>query len=238
MRIGEEKKKRKCECVRVYVDEETNQLSLSEVNCPRQGALPPSQGALPSPPTQPGSPPSQLPPSQGALPSLPPSQGALPPSQGALSALHPYGGFSGNCMGCGEKGFRYFTEFSNHINLKLSTQPKKQKHLKYHLYKNSQGLLVRGAAICWKGLETRGRQTAPNTSDSHVISDEHLLNPAVTAHPGHPPGSYTAGAPVGPSASLTWPTFALPDQWSHTPLSQNPLPHTAVLSNDQGDHSL
>ncbi|TKC41278.1 hypothetical protein EI555_021042, partial [Monodon monoceros] len=41
--------------------------------------------------------------------------------------------FSGNCIGCGERGFRYFTEFSNHINLKLTTQPKKQKHLKYYL---------------------------------------------------------------------------------------------------------
>lgn len=65
--------------------------------------------------------------------------------------LVPPTGFSGNCMGCGEKGFRYFTEFSNHINLKLNTQPKKQKHLKYYLYRNSQGLLVRGAPICWRG---------------------------------------------------------------------------------------
>lgn len=54
-------------------------------------------------------------------------------------------------MGCGEKGFRYFTEFSNHINLKLSTQPKKQKHLKYYLVKNSQGALCKGPLICWKG---------------------------------------------------------------------------------------
>lgn len=54
-------------------------------------------------------------------------------------------------MGCGEKGFRYFTDFSNHINLKLSTQPKKQKHLKYNLYRNSQGMLVKGAPICWRG---------------------------------------------------------------------------------------
>ena len=60
-------------------------------------------------------------------------------------------GFSGNCMGCGKEGFRYFTEFSNHINLKLSTQPKKQKHLKYHLYRNNQGVLVKGAPICWRG---------------------------------------------------------------------------------------
>uniref|UniRef100_A0A8P4G1B8 GREB1 like retinoic acid receptor coactivator n=1 Tax=Dicentrarchus labrax TaxID=13489 RepID=A0A8P4G1B8_DICLA len=51
-------------------------------------------------------------------------------------------------------GFRYFTEFSNHINLKLSTQPKKQKHLKYYLVKNSQGALCKGPLICWKGKNT------------------------------------------------------------------------------------
>lgn len=62
-------------------------------------------------------------------------------------------GFSGNCVGCGEKGFRYFTEFSNHINLKLSTQPKKQKHLKYYLVKNTQGALCKGPLICWKGTQ-------------------------------------------------------------------------------------
>lgn len=58
-------------------------------------------------------------------------------------------------MGCGEKGFRYFTEFSNHINLKLSTQPKKQKHLKYYLVKNIQGALCKGPLICWKGKENQ-----------------------------------------------------------------------------------
>ncbi|XP_045579351.1 protein GREB1 isoform X1 [Salmo salar] len=167
----------------------------------------------------------------------------LPDERGRNALL----GFSGNCMGCGEKGFRYFTEFSYHINLKLSTQPKKQKHLKYHLYKDSQGQLVRGAAICWKGLETRGRQTAPNASDGHVISDEHLLNPAVTAHPGHPPGSSTGartltpstltptGAPVVPIGHPHLADLRPPlTNGSHTPLSQNPLPHTAVLSNGPG----
>uniref|UniRef100_A0A671QVN0 Protein GREB1-like n=1 Tax=Sinocyclocheilus anshuiensis TaxID=1608454 RepID=A0A671QVN0_9TELE len=62
-------------------------------------------------------------------------------------------GFSGNCMSCGQKGFRYFTEFANHINLKLTTQPKKQKHLKYHLLRNAQGILVKGPPICWKGID-------------------------------------------------------------------------------------
>ncbi|XP_030839073.1 GREB1-like protein isoform X3 [Strongylocentrotus purpuratus] len=59
-------------------------------------------------------------------------------------------GFSGNCVGCGEKGFRYFTEFSHHINLKLTTQAKKQKHLKYYIVRNKQGHLVRGPNIPWK----------------------------------------------------------------------------------------
>uniref|UniRef100_A0A8C4ZPI0 Growth regulating estrogen receptor binding 1 n=1 Tax=Gadus morhua TaxID=8049 RepID=A0A8C4ZPI0_GADMO len=71
----------------------------------------------------------------------------LPDEQGRNALL----GFSGNCVGCGEKGFRYFTEFANHINLKLSTQPKKQKHLKHLLHRNGQGTLVRGPAICWRG---------------------------------------------------------------------------------------
>uniref|UniRef100_A0A8C8JDW6 GREB1-like protein n=1 Tax=Oncorhynchus tshawytscha TaxID=74940 RepID=A0A8C8JDW6_ONCTS len=70
----------------------------------------------------------------------------LPDENGKNALL----GFSGNCVGCGEKGFRYFTEFSNHINLKLATQPKKQKHLKYYLVKNSQGALCKGPLICWK----------------------------------------------------------------------------------------
>uniref|UniRef100_A0A8C5HNW9 GREB1-like protein n=1 Tax=Gouania willdenowi TaxID=441366 RepID=A0A8C5HNW9_GOUWI len=74
----------------------------------------------------------------------------LPDNHGKNALL----GFSGNCVGCGEKGFRYFTEFSNHINLKLSTQPKKQKHLKYHLVKNAQGTLCKGPIICWKGPPT------------------------------------------------------------------------------------
>ncbi|MBN3304332.1 GREB1 protein, partial [Amia calva] len=72
----------------------------------------------------------------------------LPDESGRNALL----GFSGNCIGCGEN-FRYFTEFSNHINLKLTTQPKKQKHLKYYLFRNTQGTLAKGALICWKGTE-------------------------------------------------------------------------------------
>ncbi|XP_006901121.1 PREDICTED: GREB1-like protein [Elephantulus edwardii] len=91
----------------------------------------------------------------------------LPDDNGKNALL----GFSGNCIGCGERGFRYFTEFSNHINLKLTTQPKKQKHLKYYLVRSSQGVLSKGPLICWK--ECRSRQSSapchslkPNSSIS------------------------------------------------------------------------
>ncbi|XP_070296840.1 protein GREB1-like [Salvelinus sp. IW2-2015] len=95
----------------------------------------------------------------------------LPDERGCNALL----GFSGNCMGCGEKGFRYFTEFSNHINLKLSTQPKKQKHLKYHLYRNNQGQLVRGAAICWNSLVKLQMAGAPETP--RWITDDSEVHP-------------------------------------------------------------
>ncbi|XP_028258212.1 protein GREB1 [Parambassis ranga] len=103
----------------------------------------------------------------------------LPDEQGRNALL----GFSGICMGCGEKGFRYFTEFASHINLKISTQPKKQKHLKYHLYRNNQGVLVKGAPICWRGIDGRIRQMG------HLTSDEQPPNLALT-HPSHTPGSH------------------------------------------------
>uniref|UniRef100_A0AAZ3RRZ4 GREB1-like protein n=1 Tax=Oncorhynchus tshawytscha TaxID=74940 RepID=A0AAZ3RRZ4_ONCTS len=86
----------------------------------------------------------------------------LPDENGKNALL----GFSGNCVGCGEKGFRYFTEFSNHINLKLATQPKKQKHLKYYLVKNSQGALCKGPLICWKDCKTR---QFSNSNDTHTL---------------------------------------------------------------------
>ncbi|KAM6950438.1 protein GREB1 isoform 2-T2 [Lycodopsis pacificus] len=119
----------------------------------------------------------------------------LPDERGHNALL----GFSGNCMGCGEKGFRYFTEFSHHINLKLSTQPKKQKHLKYHLYRNNQGVLVKGAPICWRGHDGRMRQTGSSLSEGHAVSDEQPPNMALT-RPTHTPGSYTAGSAVDPVA--------------------------------------
>ncbi|XP_059974986.1 GREB1-like protein isoform X3 [Mesoplodon densirostris] len=97
----------------------------------------------------------------------------LPDGHGKNALL----GFSGNCIGCGERGFRYFTEFSNHINLKLTTQPKKQKHLKYYLVRSSQGVLSKGPLICWK--ECRSRQSStichsikPNSSVSSTVAPE------------------------------------------------------------------
>ncbi|XP_025018953.1 protein GREB1 isoform X2 [Python bivittatus] len=100
-------------------------------------------------------------------------------------------GFSGNCVGCGKKGFCYFTEFSNHINLKLTTQPKKQKHLKYYLVRNAQGTLTKGSAICWKGAEFRNRQSSSNTGSNTLFqppentgSSATVMNePFLAAHP-------------------------------------------------------
>uniref|UniRef100_A0A674ELK8 Growth regulating estrogen receptor binding 1 n=1 Tax=Salmo trutta TaxID=8032 RepID=A0A674ELK8_SALTR len=131
----------------------------------------------------------------------------LPDERGCNALL----GFSGICMGCGEKGFRYFTEFSNHINLKLSTQPKKQKLLKYHLYRNDQGQLVRGAAICWKGLGKTAGGSSALTADSVLLVLSGTLNtgPPKKRHKGWSPES-SAGAesavktpPSSSSSSLT-----------------------------------
>uniref|UniRef100_G1R543 GREB1 like retinoic acid receptor coactivator n=1 Tax=Nomascus leucogenys TaxID=61853 RepID=G1R543_NOMLE len=88
-------------------------------------------------------------------------------------------GFSGNCIGCGERGFRYFTEFSNHINLKLTTQPKKQKHLKYYLVRSSQGVLSKGPLICWK--ECRSRQSS---ASCHSIKPSSSVSSTVTPENG------------------------------------------------------
>uniref|UniRef100_A0A8C3J0F3 GREB1 like retinoic acid receptor coactivator n=1 Tax=Chrysemys picta bellii TaxID=8478 RepID=A0A8C3J0F3_CHRPI len=95
----------------------------------------------------------------------------LPDDHGKNALL----GFSGNCIGCGERGFRYFTEFSNHINLKLTTQPKKQKHLKYYLVRSSQGVLSKGPLICWK--ECRSRQSS---AASHSAKPNSSVSPSTT----------------------------------------------------------
>nr|XP_034981164.1 GREB1-like protein isoform X9 [Zootoca vivipara] len=99
----------------------------------------------------------------------------LPDDHGKNALL----GFSGNCIGCGERGFRYFTEFSNHINLKLTTQPKKQKHLKYYLVRSSQGVLSKGPLICWKECRSR-----PSSSDSHSAKPSSSASPSVTPESG------------------------------------------------------
>ncbi|MBN3290306.1 GRB1L protein, partial [Polypterus senegalus] len=114
----------------------------------------------------------------------------LPDGNGKNALL----GFSGNCIGCGEKGFRYFTEFSNHINLKLATQPKKQKHLKYYLVKNSQGALCKGPLICWKECKTRqlvpsqlsvkpSSSTSPTVNPDSGPSNEYSTTSAQTDYP-------------------------------------------------------
>jgi hypothetical protein len=61
-------------------------------------------------------------------------------------------GFSGNCVGCGRQGFRYFTEFCHHCNMKLTTQPKKQKHIRFYVIRSPAGVLTRGDPILWRGL--------------------------------------------------------------------------------------
>ncbi|XP_038253189.1 protein GREB1 [Dermochelys coriacea] len=111
-------------------------------------------------------------------------------------------GFSGNCVGCGKKGFCYFTEFSNHINLKLTTQPKKQKHLKYYLVRNAQGALTKGSVICWKGAEFRGRQASSGPCSSTLFQLPESSGPTLTTtselvpapNPNAPAGTQQTGS--------------------------------------------
>ncbi|XP_016075192.1 PREDICTED: protein GREB1 isoform X4 [Miniopterus natalensis] len=105
-------------------------------------------------------------------------------------------GFSGNCVGCGKKGFCYFTEFSNHINLKLTTQPKKQKHLKYYLVRNAQGALTKGPLICWRGSEFRGRQANPSPCSSALFPPLDSSGP-LAAFSGEPTPGTNPSIPVG-----------------------------------------
>ncbi|KAM4787629.1 protein GREB1 isoform 1-T4 [Cyanocitta cristata] len=122
----------------------------------------------------------------------------LPDDNGRNALL----GFSGNCVGCGKKGFCYFTEFSNHINLKLTTQPKKQKHLKYYLVRNAQGALTKGSVICWKGAEFRGRQSSISTCSSTLfqlpessgLSGSTSSEPLPAANPSAPAGTQQTAA--------------------------------------------
>ncbi|XP_038158170.1 protein GREB1 [Cyprinodon tularosa] len=141
----------------------------------------------------------------------------LPDERGRNALL----GFSGNCMGCGEKGFRYFTEFSNHINLKLSTQPKKQKHLKYQLYRNNQGILVKGAPICWRGNDGRIRQIRSSLSEGHLTPDERPSNLALTHTPGSVTGSHVEAQTADVPTTLINGNHTGASSISHPPLNQS-----------------
>ncbi|XP_070284475.1 protein GREB1 [Myotis yumanensis] len=116
-------------------------------------------------------------------------------------------GFSGNCVGCGKKGFCYFTEFSNHINLKLTTQPKKQKHLKCYLVRNAQGALTPGPLICWKGSELRGRQTPAGPGSSSLFPPPDSSGPPAACSsepsPGTNPSAPVGAQPAGPGSDPT-----------------------------------
>uniref|UniRef100_A0A2K5QC43 Growth regulating estrogen receptor binding 1 n=1 Tax=Cebus imitator TaxID=2715852 RepID=A0A2K5QC43_CEBIM len=113
-------------------------------------------------------------------------------------------GFSGNCVGCGKKGFCYFTEFSNHINLKLTTQPKKQKHLKYYLVRNAQGTLTKGSLICWKGSEFRSRQIPASTCSGSLFPALESAGPLASfpsePTPGTNPGILMGVQQAGPAS--------------------------------------
>ncbi|NWX81499.1 GREB1 protein, partial [Nothoprocta pentlandii] len=124
----------------------------------------------------------------------------LPDDNGRNALL----GFSGNCVGCGKKGFCYFTEFSNHINLKLTTQPKKQKHLKYYLVRNAQGALTKGSVICWKGAEFRSRQSSSSTCSSTLFPLPESSGPSGSlSNEALPPSNPTALPGTQPAAATT-----------------------------------
>ncbi|XP_019345961.1 GREB1-like protein isoform X1 [Alligator mississippiensis] len=112
----------------------------------------------------------------------------LPDDHGKNALL----GFSGNCIGCGERGFRYFTEFSNHINLKLTTQPKKQKHLKYYLVRSSQGVLSKGPLICWKAPSLPECRSRQSSAASHSAKPNSSVSPSTTPEGGSANG-YKSG---------------------------------------------
>ncbi|XP_077208750.1 GREB1-like protein isoform X4 [Paroedura picta] len=118
----------------------------------------------------------------------------LPDDHGKNALL----GFSGNCIGCGEKGFRYFTEFSNHINLKLTTQPKKQKHLKYYLVRSTQGVLSKGPLICWKATSLAECRSRQSSAVSHSAKPNPSASPSTTPESGTANGYKTGFTQTGP----------------------------------------
>ncbi|XP_054557356.1 protein GREB1 isoform X5 [Talpa occidentalis] len=143
-------------------------------------------------------------------------------------------GFSGNCVGCGKKGFCYFTEFSNHINLKLTAQPKKQKHLKCYLVRNAQGALMQGPLICWKGSEFRSRQTSASTCPSSPFPPLESPGPLAAFSseptPGTNPSIAMGAQQAGPasdhpslSAAMAPAVFNGKDSPKHQQLARNSL---------------
>ncbi|MCI4376989.1 hypothetical protein PGIGA_G00198110 [Pangasianodon gigas] len=158
-------------------------LSPSHTNplaTPTHGYRPIKQGDSPASSAMASGPPKKRHRSWHPPPAMPVPATAVPVP--AIRPLPCGTGFSGSCVGCGEKGFRYFTEFSNHINLKLSTQPKKQKHLKYHLVKNSQGALCKGTLICWKDCKTRQFSSVSSSKPSSSSSLSSKENGGANSH--------------------------------------------------------
>eukprot|EP00118_Oscarella_pearsei_P004100 m.17052 g.17052 ORF g.17052 m.17052 type:complete len:2013 (+) comp27284_c1_seq1:143-6181(+) len=94
-------------------------------------------------------------------------------------------GFSGNCVGCGRQGFRYFTEFCHHCNMKLTTQPKKQKHIRFYINCSQQGALTRGEPILWRAESRRRTSATPATNLSHLsaIYQQHQLRSSPSRSP-------------------------------------------------------
>ncbi|XP_050989211.1 protein GREB1 [Labeo rohita] len=141
-------------------------------------------------------------------------------------------GFSGNCMGCGEKGFRYFTEFANHINLKLTTQPKKQKHLKYHLLRNAQGILVKGPPICWKGIDSRMRHAVCNAAAGAEEQSGHGPTDLLPSS-GHTALNTINHADLNTQLHLSEGSPPLTNG-SHVPVPQQPPAQPGIVANGPG----
>ncbi|XP_076834849.1 protein GREB1 isoform X2 [Brachyhypopomus gauderio] len=153
----------------------------------------------------------------------------LPDERGRNALL----GFSGNCVGCGEKGFRYFTEFSNHINLNLTTQPKKQKHLKYHLLRSAQGLLVKGPPICWKGINGRVRQTSTVASAEETPAAPRTNDPLASSASAGPGPNSASCTDLNGHLQASEPSLPMTNG-SHISASQQPLPQAGLAAYGPG----
>lgn len=151
----------------------------------------------------------------------------LPDEEGRASQ-----GFVGDCVGCGRR-FRFFTEFSHHINLKLATQPKKQKHLKYYIETTSNGELIRGKPLGWKVLpETRRRSRASSFLDilpgSPSVFGQHLNVPCLQISlPTQLPQStvYSSFGLPPPSKKICWEGLD-PGEISSPAIVPEPIKHS------------